>query len=220
MSTASRIARVCVPLAPVHSALASRQAKELAARLAGTRRRNGLYRVVYVGQSLATFAWLYHWLRGLPDRPLYDLPPPLAWIARGGQAVAVAAGFQTAWQVGVPDFNGITQLQAFLAGGDVEPEPEAQGPILGGDGEMVAAGPFAVVRHPANLTAGVVLLLDPRMTERKLVVGLLATAYGWVGSLYEERRLLRRYGDAYERYRRRVSFFLPGHGHRDAGTTW
>jgi methanethiol S-methyltransferase len=208
-TTAWRIVRVCVPLAALHSALASRQAKDLAARLAGERRRNGLYRVTYVGQSLLTFAWLYRWLRRLPDRPLYDLRGPAAWLARGGQAVTVAAGFWTSWEIGLEEFNGMTQLRAYVAGEPVAREPEAQGPVLGRHGEMVAAGPFALVRHPANVAAGVVLLLDPRMTERKLVVGLLATAYGYVGSLHEERRLQRAYGEAYERYREHVPFFVP-----------
>lgn len=85
-----RIVRVCVPLALLHSALASRQAKELATKLAGQRRRNGLYRTAYVAQSLVTFT--YRWLRGLPDRPLYELGPPTLWVARGGQAVAFRHG--------------------------------------------------------------------------------------------------------------------------------
>jgi hypothetical protein len=208
-STAWRIVRVSVPLAVVHSALASHQAKELAAKLAGRRRRNGLYRLAYMAQSMVTFAWLYRWLRSLPDRPLYDLEPPASWLARGGQAVAFAVGLETSRAIGIPDFNGLTQLNAVRAGAEPEPEPEAQGPRLGPDGEMVAAGPFAVSRHPANLSAAVLLLLDPHMTERKLTVGLLAVAYGYVGSLHEERRLLRAYGDAYARYQQRVPFLVP-----------
>ena len=53
------------------------------------------------------------------------------------------------------------------------------------------------------------LLLDPHMTERKLTVGVLAIAYGYLGSLHEERRLLRAYGDAYVRYQERVPFLVP-----------
>lgn len=201
---------MCVPLAIIHSALASRQAKELAARAAGRRRRNGYYRLAYNAQSLVTFAWLYRWLRRLPDRPLYDLEPPALWLARGGQAIAFVAGLETSRAIGIPDFNGLTQLNAVRAGEEPEPEPEAQGPHLGADGEMAATGPFARCRHPANLCAAVLLLLDPHMTERKLTVGVLAAAYGYIGSLHEERRLLAAYGDAYARYQQRVPFLLPG----------
>jgi len=208
-STAWRIVRVCAPLALVHSALASHQAKELVARAAGRRRRNGLYRVAYMAQSMITFAWLYRWLRSLPDRTLYDLPPPASWLARGGQAIAFVAGLETSRAIGIPDFNGLTQVTAVRAGQEPEPEPEAQGPRLGPDGEMLATGPFAMSRHPANLSAPVLLLLDPHMTERKLTVGVLAAAYGYVGSLHEERRLLRAYGDAYARYQERVPFLVP-----------
>jgi hypothetical protein len=211
-ASVAKIVRVCVPLALVHSALASRQAKELAAKLVGRRRSNGLYRTAYVAQSLVTFAWLYPWLRGLPDRPLYDLEPPLSWLARGGQAAAFVAGFETSRAIGIPDFNGVTQLSAFRAGEDPEAAPEAQGPRLGRDGEMAATGPFSLVRHPANVAAAVLLLLDPHMTERKLTVALLAFAYGYVGSLHEEHRLLRAYGDAYARYQQRVPFLVPATG--------
>ena len=204
-----RIVRVSVPLALFHSALASRQAKDLAATVAGPRRRNGLYRCAYVGQSLVTFAWLYRWLRRLPDRPLYDLAPPASWLARAAQAVAFVAGFESARGVGIPHFNGAAQLGAFMAGREPEPEPEAQGPRLGPDGEMLATGPFAFVRHPANLSAAVLLLCDPHMSERKLTTALVATAYGYLGSLHEERRLLHAYGDAYVRYQRRVPFLVP-----------
>src|SRR5436305_270978 len=104
--TVCRILRVCVPLAVVHSALVSRQAKALAARVAGPRCRDGLYRAAFVAQSLCTFAWLYRWLKRLPDRPLYELRPPASWLARCGQAAAFVAGFETARVVGIPDFNG------------------------------------------------------------------------------------------------------------------
>src|SRR5947208_2835811 len=68
----------------------------------------------------------------------------------------------------------------------------------------------ALASHQAKeLAAAVLLLLDPHMTERQLTVGLLATAYGCLGSLHEERRLARAYGSAYARYQQRVPFFLP-----------
>jgi len=207
-----RIVRVCVPLAMLHSALASREAKQLAERAIGRRRRNGLYRFAYVAQSLVTFAWLYRWLRSLPDRRLYDLQPPAAWLARAGQAFAFTAGMHTAHTIGIPAFNGIAQLSALRDGLEPEAEPEAQGPRLSADGDMAAVGPFAVVRHPANLAAAALLVLDPHMTERKLTVALLAGAYGCLGSLHEERRLRIAYGEAYARYQERVPFIVPGAG--------
>jgi hypothetical protein len=146
----------------------------------------------------------------LPDRRLYDLEPPAAWLARAGQAVAFTAGMQTAHTIGIPAFNGIAQLSALRDGSEPEAEPEAQGPCLSADGDMAAVGPFAVVRHPANLAAATLLLLDPHMTERKLTVALLAGAYGCLGSFHEERRLRIAYGEAYARYQERVPFIVPG----------
>jgi hypothetical protein len=50
------VAALVAAYALLHSALASRQAKDLARRWAGARRRNGLYRFLYNAQALVTFA--------------------------------------------------------------------------------------------------------------------------------------------------------------------
>ena len=54
-----------------------------------------------------------------------------------------------------------------------------------------------------------VLWATPHMTFRRLGFNLVATAYLAAGSFHEERRLARRYGEAYERYRRSAPFFVP-----------
>ena len=48
--------------------------------------------------------------------------------------------------------------------------------------------------------------------EFALATALWASAYFWLGSRYEERRLVARYGDAYRDYRNRVPAFIPWKG--------
>jgi protein-S-isoprenylcysteine O-methyltransferase Ste14 len=111
--------------------------------------------------------------------------------------------------IGVLDFAGISQLRILLAGLDPDPEPEAQGPPLGGDGQIVAAQPFRLTRHPSNLGAMGVFLLFPRMTVNRLTLLVLVALYVVLGSLHEERRLRLAYGEPFERYRRGVPFLVP-----------
>lgn len=194
----------------VHSALASRAAKDLAARLLGPRRRNALYRPFYLAQSLVTFGALLAYLNRQPARTLYDVRGPWATLMRAGQASGLAWATYAAYHVGIPRMLGAAQLLAWVKGETVAPEPEAQGPAADGRGRMRVRGPFRVHRHPLNFAPLPVIWLFPRMTTRLAAMNLVATIYLVIGSKHEERRLVRAYGAAYERYRRSgVPFYLP-----------
>jgi protein-S-isoprenylcysteine O-methyltransferase Ste14 len=112
--------------------------------------------------------------------------------------------------MGILRFAGLTPLRDLLAGRELRPAPEAQGPPLGSDEEVVRAGAFRFSRHPANLGALGFFLFLPRMTANRAVLLVLVGLYVVLGSLHEEHRLRAVYGAAYERYRRAVPFLVPG----------
>jgi len=208
-SAAGRVVWVSVLWALVHSLLASRWAKDLVRRVAGARYRDGLYRAGYNAKSLVSLLWLARWFARLPDRELYRVRPPLSWLFRAGQAASLGILLSGVRVVGLPEFAGITPLLKLLTGKDVSPEPEAQGPPIGADGEVVKAGAFRLTRHPGNLGALGFFLLLPRMTVNRAVLTALVTLYVVLGSLHEEHRLRAAYGTAYERYRRTAPFLIP-----------
>jgi protein-S-isoprenylcysteine O-methyltransferase Ste14 len=111
--------------------------------------------------------------------------------------------------MGIPSFAGITPLRDLLMGNDVRPAPEAQGPPIGSNDEMVRKGAFRFIRHPGNLGALGFFLFLPRMTENRAVLVVLVTLYVVLGSVHEEYRLQSAYGATYERYRRVVPFLVP-----------
>ena len=94
---------------------------------------------------------------------------------------------------------------------DVSPEPEAQGPPIGSNNEVVKAGAFRFTRHPGNLGALGFFLFVPRMTANRAVLTALVAVYVVLGSMHEEYRLRGAHGAAYERYRRSVPFMIPRH---------
>jgi protein-S-isoprenylcysteine O-methyltransferase Ste14 len=204
-----RILGACTALAVIHSLLASKQVKDLVRRIAGSRYRNGFYRLAYNAQSVVVLAWAAWWFSRLPDRDLYQAKPPWSWLFRIGQAASLGMLLSGVRVIGLLDFAGITQLREFLAGQHPDPEPEAQGPPLGADGEMVTAEAFRFTRHPSNLGALGFFLLFPRMTVNYAALAALVTLYVVLGSLHEEYRLRAAYGTPFERYRRKVPFLVP-----------
>jgi methanethiol S-methyltransferase len=211
---AARVVWICVLWALIHSVLASKQAKNLARRVAGPRSRDGLYRLAYNAQSVVLLLWAARRFARLPDRELYRVSPPWSWLFRTSQAASLGVLLSGVRVMGMLNFAGITPLWDLLRGKDIRPEPEAQGPPIGADDEVAMAGAFRFTRHPGNLGALGFFLFMPRMTTNRAVLIVLVTLYVVLGSMHEEYRLRAAYGDAYERYRRVVSFLIPRHSRR------
>jgi protein-S-isoprenylcysteine O-methyltransferase Ste14 len=207
---ALRVAVATVAFGVVHSLLASQEAKALAARALGARRRDATYRIFFNAQAIVTFALLVRYGAGLPAHTLHRVHGPAAALLRAGQVGGLAWLWMAAREVGVLRLAGITALLGALR---EEPSPEgpaAQGPERGDDGALTTGGPFRFSRHPLNLSPLPVFWLTPHLTTRRLAFNVVATAYLVLGSMHEERRLRARYGDDYEAYRRSgVPFFLP-----------
>ena len=206
-----RVVWICAVWALIHSALASKQVKDLTRRIAGPRFRDGLYRFTFNAQSVVTLLWAARRFSRLPDRELYHVRPPWSWLLRASQAASLGVLFSGVRVMGIPNFAGTTALRDFLTGQNVRPAPEAQGPPIGSDDEVVRTGAFLFTRHPGNLGALGFFLFLPRMTANRAVLVVLVALYVVLGSMHEEYRLRVAYRAAYERYRRAVPFLIPHH---------
>jgi methanethiol S-methyltransferase len=136
--------------------------------------------------------------------------PPWSWLFRANQVASLGVLLSGVRVMGILRFAGLALLLDLLTGREVRPAPEAQGPPLGSDDEVVRAGTFRFVRHPGNLGALGFFLFLPRMTANRAVLLVLVGLYVVLGSWHEEHRLRAAYGAAYERYRRAVPFLVPG----------
>lgn len=68
---------------------------------------------------------------------------------------------------------------------------------------------YKIVRHPLYLGFIIAFWSTPRMTLGHLLFAAVCTAYIVVAIQFEERDLMRFYGDTYTRYRKEVSMLFP-----------
>jgi protein-S-isoprenylcysteine O-methyltransferase Ste14 len=155
------------------------------------------YRLAYNGFAIITFGGV--WWTG---RALLGDAPPLAvpqYCALAGNVVMVAGAVIILVALFGYDggrFLGTTQVKSAEA-----PEDEP----------LRTDGLHRYVRHP--LYSGLFLILwGHAQTELAIATAVWASLYLLIGTWFEERRLIDRYGDAYRNYRARVPAYVPWRG--------
>lgn len=210
MHSALRVAVATVAFAALHSTLASRRTKRLAAGLVGERNQRGLYRSAFVAQSVITSAALAEYIRRQPDQTLYDLPAPWRYASRAAQLACAGLTVWSAYEAGIARLSGAESFTQWKRGMAKPVEPAAQGPSADSSGELHVRGPFRWSRHPLNFWPWLMLVLNPRMTRNTLTLVTTSGCYLALGSVHEETRLARAHGSRYTKYQRSgVPFYLP-----------
>ena len=92
---------------------------------------------------------------------------------------------------------GMKQVYNYLVGKHVEPPP-FKTPNL-----------YKMVRHPLYLGFVIAFWATPKMSAGHLFFAIMTTAYILVAIQFEERDLIRSYGDHYRRYKEQVSMLFP-----------
>ncbi|MFP4439511.1 MAG: methyltransferase family protein [Chloroflexaceae bacterium] len=184
----------------IHSWTASQSFKNWVRRRAGPA-GDRWYRLAYnlvSGILLLPFLPLLLWL---PDQVLYTVGPPWRRLLLLGQAAALAGIAYGIWLTDPWHFLGLRQLNPADSSND--PVRATEQPHL------VVAGPYRWVRHPLYFFGLPAIWLIPQMTVNRLVLALVFSLYLYVGTFFEERRLLREFGAEYRAYQRRVPRLLP-----------
>ena len=177
----------------VHSFLASLWAKGRARRWFGAL-ADRTYRLLYNLFAVVSFLPVLALVGLLPDQALYTIPFPWALITSLGQITAVAVLLLGLFQTDVWSFLGFRQL--------LQPVDQPA--------RLVLKGLYRWVRHPLY-TAGLVFIwLTPVMTVNLLAMNTGLTIYIVVGALFEERKLLHEYGQAYADYCKNTPMLVPG----------
>ena len=177
----------------VHSILASHFAKDMMRGMFGRDLRR-FYRLIYNAFSVVTFAPILYLLVILPDTTLYQVPAPWSWVMFAGQGLSLLLLLVAVLQTDTLSFIGLKQL--FVADED--------------SGQLVTRGLYTLVRHPLYLFSLTFLWLSPGMSVNSLAFNVGVTLYFVIGAYFEERKLLRDFGEAYAEYKRKTPMLIPG----------
>ncbi|WP_241503890.1 methyltransferase family protein [Ferruginivarius sediminum] len=180
----------------VHSLLAHPPVQQAMGRLFGSRTRlaYNLIATVHIAAVLALGIWL---LGGAADFALPAWLRVAMWLLAGCGVAGLVVGLR---EYDMSRFSGTWQARhGTPPGAGDEDEP------------LVTAGLHRYVRHPLY-TAGMMLLWGLAQSPLGLATAVWGTLYFVIGTLFEERKLLARYGGDYREYRRKVPAFVPWKG--------
>lgn len=179
----------------LHSILASLGAKSMAERWFGARVQRW-YRLFFNAAAVITFVPILLLTGLLPDRIIYTIPMPWALLSGAVQLIGVIGLTVGVLQTGASNFLGIEQL--LLAEKASQPRT------------LQLGGLYRWVRHPLYFCSLLFIWSTPLMTWNVLMFNLGVSAYLTIGTLFEERKLRREFGQAYVDYQKRVPMLIPG----------
>lgn len=183
----------------VHSVLASIRIKEIVRRYIG--RYIAFYRLTY-NISAVLGLYLIWEFAPHPTFQVYELNYPVDLIVFGLQLLSLAGIFWCFNYICFREFLGMSQVDRFLNGtydsNDLDEKLTFR-----------IAGPYKYSRHPVYLFSILFLLFRPEMNLFYLTMFLSFVLYFYVGSVYEEKKLLRLFGEDYVAYQKTVSRIFP-----------
>ena len=196
----------------IHTSLASFKVKSILAKRIGS--GMAFYRLAYNIIFIWLFFYLYEKLPR-PDVELFDLKFPWDIIILIPQFLSLAGIIWTFRYFSFGEFTGISQIKRWMTGNfvggweeDTQNERNSK-EVFDEKLTLKIEGPYKVVRHPVYLFTIIFLILRPTMDVFYLVFLIFLIAYFYIGSFYEERKLVSAFGDQYRKYQQSVPRLFP-----------
>ena len=192
-----------------HSILAQGFVKSYTGRLFGQDFVDYGYRFVYfVSQCFAYPAFWYVVSHFESGPTLWVLPAvlnPLHFVIKVFAHLLIVATFIAA---DINTFVGSKQLWVYLSA-KLRGKPVDRVAVFGHN-NLVIAFPFTLVRHPMYLGIILSLVTATGVYTEKIVLNLICLiVYVEIGSYFEEKQLIRLFGDAYRRYQATTGKYFP-----------
>lgn len=181
-----------------HSLLASEKVKIQFKKLFGE--LIAFYRLLYNLLSLISVYLIYEF-SPKPYIIIYDLPNPYDLIVFVPQILSLAGVLWVFRYICFKEFLGLDQIKRFLE----------KRYTTGLDEEFTLRieGPYRYSRHPVYFFSITFLLFRPVMDLFYLTFFICIVAYFYIGSYYEEKKLVRQFGEVYENYKKEVPGIFP-----------
>jgi methanethiol S-methyltransferase len=175
-----------------HSLLASNGIKDLFRRAFGAGFMKS-YRLFYNIYAVISIVPVLYLMVTLPNQNLYRISAPYDYAMRVGQGASIFLLFLAVFQTDLLSFVGLRQLF------------EEERP-----GSLITSGLYQFVRHPLYTFSLLILWFSPSMSLNSFAVYSALTIYVLIGIIFEERKLLREFGETYAQYRSVTPMLIPG----------
>ncbi|HLG31424.1 MAG TPA: methyltransferase [Ignavibacteriaceae bacterium] len=182
----------------LHSVLASNKVKELFKKNFGD--LIAFYRLAYNILALLLLYLIWE-LSPKPHIIIYDLPNPYDLIILIPQLLALAGIVWTFKYICFREFIGLNQVKRFLEKKYISELDEEL--------TLRIEGPYRYSRHPVYFFSIIFLLFRPTMDLFYLIVFLCLVSYFYIGSFYEEKKLVKNFGKIYFDYKKSVPRIFP-----------
>ncbi len=183
----------------IHSFLASHKVKKELAEQYGS--LIAFYRLIYNIIAFASFYLIYE-ISPRPDVLVYDLPSPYDLLILIPQFLALAGVLWALKYFCIREFLGIDQIKRYFrkeySPGDLDEKLS-----------LVIDGPYRYTRHPIYFFSIIIIFLRPEMDLFDLTFFLCIAVYFYIGSYYEEKKLVENFGEIYKKYQNEVPRIFP-----------
>ncbi|MAT57439.1 MAG: hypothetical protein CMF23_05655 [Ignavibacteriae bacterium] len=182
-----------------HTILASNKLKENLVNVIGD--KIAFYRLFYNISSLIILVALYE-IAPKPNLIIYDLQYPLDIIVFSLQVISIIGFFWASKGIGIMEFLGINQIFRYF-------DKSYNTNDLDEKSFLKLNGAYKYSRHPIYLFSILFLGFRPTMDLFYLVMFISITLYFYIGSFYEEKKLVEKYGVEYKEYQKKVPRIFP-----------
>lgn len=182
-----------------HSVLASLKVKEFIRRQFGN--AIAFYRLFYNALSLITLYLIWEYAPH-PSLKIYKLSPPFDYLVLIPQLTSLIGIFWSFRYICFKEFLGLSQIERFL-------NKQFSADELDEKMTLRIEGPYKYSRHPIYFFSIIFLFFRAEMDLFYLTVLVCFIAYFYIGSVYEEKKLIKIFGKDYEDYQKNVPRIFP-----------
>lgn len=183
----------------VHSILASEKVKIFFRKNFG--KGIAFYRIGYNVFTVITLYFIWD-LAPQPSLQIYTLPQPYDYLILIPQFLALVGMIWCFKYVCFKEFIGLSQIDRYIKGEYSDKE-------LDESYTLRIEGPYKYSRHPIYFFSILFLLFRAEMNLFYLTMFIAFTAYFYIGSYYEEKKMVRLFGDDYRNYQLNVPRIFP-----------
>lgn len=183
----------------LHSILASIKVKKFIRQQFGN--AIAFYRLFYNAFSLITLYLIWEYSPH-PSLKIYKLNPPFDYLVLIPQLLSLVGIIWCFRYICFKEFLGLSQIERFLNKAFSEKELDEKLTLR-------IEGPYKYSRHPIYFFSIIFLVFRAEMDLFYLTVVLAFIVYFYIGSVYEEKKLVSVFGDEYLEYQKKVPRIFP-----------